>query len=1059
MSRRWRYLWTAVPSVDMQLISGEKFKKCEFKEFVYWVLASKTIDLDSFRLRLSDCDSIATVWRWVHLAVTRHVKQIDLSFSTIKNTEFIELPHYLVSCGSLEVLKLDLQNHVLGLPRSVGFPALRVLDLTYVDLPGDDLVNDFLKSCPLLEDLSLVGCLLGELVCISFPKLKRLRIINWDDVVCHSIEISCPKLVDFDLEGCILKGYSKPVQFLGNSHFKWAPFYFFWESIDAACDLPLPNLKTLVLRTTMKAFTVDELILILKCCPKLENLTLIITKDFDEEYEWVDEAEARRIWPHDVERVEFFELNGEKPKLDIEWCDYELQMNCTFLWEKRSRASISERPKASKREDGVDLISNMPDAILLLILSRLSSTEEHIRTSILSRRWRSLWTAVPSVDMQFLSGEESKQSEFKEFMYWVLASKTVNLDSFHLSLYNCDSIETVWRWVCLAVMRNVKQIDFSFWIMKDTKTIELPHYLVSCSSLEVLKLDLKNHGLSLPRFVGFPALRVLHLTYVDLPEDNDLVNRFLKSCPFLEDLSLIGCLLGKLVCISYPNLKKLRIINWDDYVGCHGIKISCPKLVDLDLGGCIWEGDSDPVLFHGNYLFKWAHFYFFWESIDAACDVALPNLKNLVLRTTMEAFTVDELTRILKCCPKLENLTLIIAKKSERQKASKWEDGVDLISNMPDAILVLILSRLSSTEEQIRSSILSRRWRSLWTAVPTVDMKFLSGEESKQIQFKEFMYWVLASKTVNLDSFRLRLYKCDSIETVWRWIRLAVTRNVKQIDFFFWTMKDTKTIELPRYLVSCSSLEVLRLDFRNHGLSLPMFVGFPALRVLHLTYVDLPEDDDLVNDFLKRLPLLEDLSLIGCLLGELVCISFPNLKKLRIINWDDYMGCHGIKISCPKLVDLDLGGSIWEGDSDPVLFNGNYHFKWAHLYFFWESIDAACDLPLPNLKTLVLRTTMEAFTVDELTRILKYCPKLENLKLIITKYFDEEYEWVDEAETRRIWTRDVKRVEFFEFNGERPKLDIEWCENELQMNFTFFWEKRSRASVIIKEKSSETPQS
>ena len=155
----------------------------------------------------------------------------------------------------------------------------------------------------------------------------------------------------------------------------------------------------------------------------------------------------------------------------------------------------SERPKASKREDGVDLISKIPDAILILILSRLSSTEEQIQSSILSRRWRSLWTAVPTVDMQFLSGEESKQSQFKEFMYWVLASKTVNLDSFRLSFCYWESIATVWRWVHLAVMRNVKQIDFSFWTMKDTKPIELPHYLVSCSSLEVLKLDLKNHGL------------------------------------------------------------------------------------------------------------------------------------------------------------------------------------------------------------------------------------------------------------------------------------------------------------------------------------------------------------------------------------------------------------------------------------------------------------------------------------------------------------------------------------------------------------------------------------
>ncbi|KAL4590288.1 hypothetical protein LXL04_003216 [Taraxacum kok-saghyz] len=1571
LSRRWRYLWTAIPSVDMEFVSEGKFKKCEFKEFVYWVLASKTVDLDRFRLFLNDSDIMSTVWWWVHLAVTRNTKQIDLSFGSEEETEAMELPHYLVSCGSLEVLRLDLMSSNLRLPRFVGFPVLRVLDLTCVDLPEDgDLVKDFLKSCPLLEDLSLSCCFIGELVCISCPKLKRLSIVNWDDVGPHGSKISCPKLVDLELGGCIMYGIRDSVVFHGNYHFKWAHLYFSFEdfnekcvwldeaelrrllnpdvkkveffefngekpkvvkeccevalfdlcfefgkkidvgvfvivpsnvcsdtiihrngmydnrlnelkhhngtraepisgmkntkrpkaskredgvdlisnmsdaillliisrlssteeqirtsilsrrwrylwtavpslrlqfvsrrkinkksefkeftywvlasktvdldsfrlrlnndysmstiwrwvhlavmrnvkqldlsfrikeeteaidlprylvncdslevlrldlmnsnlslprfvgfsalkvldlteadlpedddlvndflkncplledlslSIDGACDLALPNLKTMLLRTTMEAFTVDELIQLLKYCPKLENLTLIIRKvHFDEEYEWVDEAETRRIWTRDVKRVEFFKFSGERPKLDIEWLMISLKSECEIrnsvleeelstlnkklqipsdenalleamkakvadlipvitefdfkteaigkqalheilkvkqeilllqkyhasqqakilhLQEKvklgiaeisrrdeqitelnskinklinshldeedRLNTDIesldcwigngmnkSERPKASKGEDGVDLISNMPDAILLLILSRLSSTEEQIRSSILSRRWRYLWTAVPSVDMQLLSREESKQSEFKEFMYWVLASKTVNLDSFRLSFYKWDSIATVWRWVHLAVMRNVKQIDLLFGYKEKTKAIELPHYLVSCGSLEVLKLDLKTQSLSLPRSVGFPALRVLHLTYVDLPEDDDLVNNFLRSCPLLEDLVLF-C--------------------WKSY--------------------CI---DA------------------------AACNLPLPNLKTLVLRTKMGTFNLDELTRVLKCCPKLENLTLIITKdfdedhewmgeaevrriwyrdvkkllngfivhlilktpgnkhhktwneatttcyhgqeprlpptatiatvagggggrrnppqlnktreneakktlreakensplakavggrsplvvlrcttagesggkaveaggdlvfccrcetasnrscrfvaqprqvrrrlaaecismkKSERPKASKREDGVDLISKMPDAILLLILSRLSSTGEQIRSSILSRRWRYLWTAVPSVDMQFLSEEESKQSQWQLLAMFSIVITMIGVLKVQFDSSWCiDSIFSSFFPIHHSLCVQLKSIDFRFQqpqpqgisqALMSRRQADYLEYIPYSISLEVLRLDFRNHGLSLPKVVGFPALRVLHLTNVCLPEDDDLVNDFLKSCPLLEDLSLVGCLLRGLVCISYPNLNKLKIINWDD-VGCHSIKISCPKLVDFDLGGCILKGNREIVQFLGNSHFKWAHLYFFWKSIDAACDLPLPNLKTLVLRTTMEAFTVDELIRILKCCPKLENLTLIITKHFDEEYEWVDEAETRRIWTRDVERVEFFEFKAEKPKLNIEW---------------------------------
>ncbi|CAI9285275.1 unnamed protein product [Lactuca saligna] len=76
--------------------------------------------------------------------------------------------------------------------------------------------------------------------------------------------------------------------------------------------------------------------------------------------------------------------------------------------------------------------------------------------------------------------------------------------------------------------------------------------------------------------------------------------------------------------------------------------------------------------------------------------------------------------------------------------------------------------------------------------------------------------------------------------------------------------------------------------------------------------------------------------------------------------------------------------AIFEGNTVPVLFHGNFNVKplWIDLSFLCECIDGACDLPLPNLKTLVLKASMDAFNVDELIRILKYFPKLENLKLI-----------------------------------------------------------------------------
>lgn len=48
-------------------------------------------------------------------------------------------------------------------------------------------------------------------------------------------------------------------------------------------------------------------------------------------------------------------------------------------------------------------------------------------------------------------------------------------------------------------------------------------------------------------------------------------------------------------------------------------------------------------------------------------------------------------------------------KKSEQGKEPEGEDGIDMISNLPDHVLQLILSGIPSTEEVIRTSILSKK--------------------------------------------------------------------------------------------------------------------------------------------------------------------------------------------------------------------------------------------------------------------------------------------------------------------------------------------------------------
>ncbi|KAI3524009.1 hypothetical protein L1887_02593 [Cichorium endivia] len=186
---------------------------------------------------------------------------------------------------------------------------------------------------------------------------------------------------------------------------------------------------------------------------------------------------------------------------------------------------------------------------------------------------------------------------------------------------------------------------------------------------------------------------------------------------------------------------------------------------------------------------------------------------------------------------------------------------------------------------------------------------------------------------------------------------------------------------------------------------------------------------------------------------------------LTIENDEDLLIRGDIKISCPKLVDLELQGHIaykcffecldslkevvilpeLKGNTVSVVLSSGISRVESlsiDLYIFSEWIHAARDPGLPNLKTLMLRTTMDAFTMDNLNSVLRYYPKLKVLHLMIEQDFHGRYSSLDEVETRRILTRDVKRVEVFEFNGEMPDLSLVWYDDRLEMFYNWWGRNR-----------------
>ncbi|GKC41726.1 F-box domain containing protein, partial [Tanacetum coccineum] len=123
----------------------------------------------------------------------------------------ITLPHYVISCDSLEVLKLWLYRCAFHFPDSTSlrFQALRVLELESVYCYDTDLVKQFLGLCPLLEELTLIDCFVkvADTICVSSLNLKTLTIRNCKDMFskCNdywsNADVSCPELVNFEFVG------------------------------------------------------------------------------------------------------------------------------------------------------------------------------------------------------------------------------------------------------------------------------------------------------------------------------------------------------------------------------------------------------------------------------------------------------------------------------------------------------------------------------------------------------------------------------------------------------------------------------------------------------------------------------------------------------------------------------------------------------------------------------------------------------------------------------------------------------------------------------------------
>ncbi|GKV15680.1 hypothetical protein SLEP1_g26445 [Rubroshorea leprosula] len=188
-------------------------------------------------------------------------------------------------------------------------------------------------------------------------------------------------------------------------------------------------------------------------------------------------------------------------------------------------------------ESSVDRISDLPDGVLCHILSFLP-TEVAVLTSILSTRWRYLYTLVSSLYFEtgFWDGydeeiDAEKPNQFMNFIDRVLFFRNrPSIVTFRLACYQYVDPLRVDAWMRALMWHNIQELDLSNYD-DGFRGLPLPASLFSCETLVVLrlKLNLYDHDLKVPTRICLPNLKLLEIFEISNPSLRRLTMKHLRA--------------------------------------------------------------------------------------------------------------------------------------------------------------------------------------------------------------------------------------------------------------------------------------------------------------------------------------------------------------------------------------------------------------------------------------------------------------------------------------------------------------------------------------------------
>lgn len=278
---------------------------------------------------------------------------------------------------------------------------------------------------------------------------------------------------------------------------------------------------------------------------------------------------------------------------------------------------------------------------------------------------------------------------------------------------------------------------------------------------------------------------------------------------------------------------------------------------------------------------------------------------------------------------------------------------VDRISQLPDAILISILSLLS-IREAARTCFLSKRWIYVWKHVTCLnfdDINALYKPSKKRGQATPSYNWVnqvlQLHQCPSLDAFRIcssSTYIGPSSSEIDNWIEFAMRKRVQRLEI---------DLEAGRL----SPFSYASYIFPNKPFRSPFGVScIKSLKHLSLSFVNIT--GELVEHFLSHCELLEHLC-VSCS-DQLVTLKVAGSSlRLKFLQISDCMCLEKIEICAPNLVSFIYHGMLGFYDSirlrhAPLLVNVSLAESTRSIVPTFLSVKSC----LPQLVTLNLNLHM-----------------------------------------------------------------------------------------------------